>query len=692
MTRHHPRPEPVVAGRELGRRAFVAVMALLLGALPVPAVVHAAAPLPAKITACDQPYTVIAGDYWSGIAKKVGVTLTALLAANSATASRPIFPGTVLCLPSNATPTTAGSSTTTTTTSTTVTSTTSPGTTSPSTGTTTSTSTTPGPTTPTGEPAVVVPITVFPVQGPCWYTDTWGAARSGGRRHEGVDLIARWGNYVYAAVDGTLNKQALDKPGSLGGNQWWLTGTDGTYFFYAHLAAFAPGLSIGSKVVAGQVIGFVGATGDAAGPHLHFEVHPNGGKAIDPTPTVKAMDNCRSSVPPAQPSGTLPPVPSQNSTTTTAPSGSSTTSSTTPSSGSISQPPTNTPGSSLKAPGPLWQFLSPVTVYDSNATGNRLPPARAVTVALDGISGIPRGVDGVMLRITTRGASRGGFLVAHDCAGGAPNAVSLSYTGSGTAVGTTVVSVTGGSFCVTSNQSVNAKLEVIAVRATTGVALQAAAAARVLDTRETGRAAVGSPIKLSPSALGVVTGTQALSATFTVVGPASSGSLSVGPCNGAPFTVPFGPAAVSSFSLTLRVTSVGWCVSTNVPADVVIDVTGRWAGSSGSPAPIAATRVFDSRSAGAKVGTGFVEVPVAGRGAVPAGATSVLLAISVVSGATPGIVFAMPCGGPRAVGAIAVGVPRGVTTAVVPVALTGGSVCVSALSPVDVVVDAVAAG
>ena len=71
---------------------------------------------------------------------------------------------------------------------------------------------------------------------------------------------------------------------------------DGTYYFYAHLSTFADGLSVGSKVTRGQVIGYVGDTGDA-GPgnyHLHFEVHPGSQKnaAVDPVPLLEIPTAC----------------------------------------------------------------------------------------------------------------------------------------------------------------------------------------------------------------------------------------------------------------------------------------------------------------------------------------------------------------------------------------------------------------
>jgi len=132
-------------------------------------------------------------------------------------------------------------------------------------------------------------ISVFPVQGRCSYTDTWGEAR-GSRRHEGVDIVAPRGNLIYAVVDGVITKKYMDA--SLSGNALRLTTGDGTYFFYAHLDTIAPGIDVGTPVRAGQVLGTNGSTGNTSTPHLHFEVHPRGGAAINPFPIVKAIDAC----------------------------------------------------------------------------------------------------------------------------------------------------------------------------------------------------------------------------------------------------------------------------------------------------------------------------------------------------------------------------------------------------------------
>ncbi len=137
-----------------------------------------------------------------------------------------------------------------------------------------------------------VSISVFPVQGRCAYGDSWGYARSGGRTHLGVDIIAQTGKLLYAVESGTITKAYYDYPGSLAGNGLRLTRPDGTYYFYAHLAGFADGIGTGSKVKAGQILGTVGNTGNAGTAHLHFEVHPRGGSAVNPYPIVKAVDGC----------------------------------------------------------------------------------------------------------------------------------------------------------------------------------------------------------------------------------------------------------------------------------------------------------------------------------------------------------------------------------------------------------------
>ena len=145
--------------------------------------------------------------------------------------------------------------------------------------------------------APAVAISVFPVQGPCNYENTWHAPRGTDRKHLGVDIIAKEGNLLYAVADGTITKLYTVGTDKLAGNGVRLTMADGTYFFYGHMQKIADGITIGTKVKAGQVVGYLGKTGATNTPHLHIEVHPLGGAAIDPTPVMSAVDACSVTTP-----------------------------------------------------------------------------------------------------------------------------------------------------------------------------------------------------------------------------------------------------------------------------------------------------------------------------------------------------------------------------------------------------------
>lgn len=205
-------------------------------------------------------YMVARGDSWAAIASRAGVSMRSLLSANGASSSDLLLPGDLLRLPAGASLALASS----------------------------------------------VRMDAAPTQGPCGYSDTWGQARSGGRSHQGTDIFPGWGNYVYAVADGKLTSRIWDGAGRNAGNAWSLTGDDGTRYFYAHLSDFAPGLQVGSSVRAGQIIGWVGTTGNASAAHLHFEIRPGGGSPVNPYPILRAQGGCNGATPYTQPSGWIP--------------------------------------------------------------------------------------------------------------------------------------------------------------------------------------------------------------------------------------------------------------------------------------------------------------------------------------------------------------------------------------------------
>jgi LysM repeat protein len=177
-------------------------------------------------------HTVAAGQTLSTIAQRYGTTIKAIQDANGITNANVVVIGTVLAIPA----TTGGATTLT-----------------------------------------------CPVQGAMQHMNDWGFPRSGGRFHEGNDLFAARGTPAVAVVGGTV----VQKVGAIGGKQIKLAGDDGVAYYYTHLDGFGAA----GRVNAGDVVGYVGNTGNAAGgaTHVHFEVHPGGGAAVNPFPLLDAV-------------------------------------------------------------------------------------------------------------------------------------------------------------------------------------------------------------------------------------------------------------------------------------------------------------------------------------------------------------------------------------------------------------------
>lgn len=113
------------------------------------------------------------------------------------------------------------------------------------------------------------------------FIDSWGFARSGGRRHQGTDIMGPMGAPVFAFTAGVVERHFNSR---LGGLMLYLRGDDGSTYLYTHLQGYAARGAVGTRVAAGEHIAFNGNTGNARGgaPHIHFERHPGGGAAVNP--------------------------------------------------------------------------------------------------------------------------------------------------------------------------------------------------------------------------------------------------------------------------------------------------------------------------------------------------------------------------------------------------------------------------
>ncbi|HEY2898632.1 MAG TPA: M23 family metallopeptidase [Gemmatimonadaceae bacterium] len=151
-------------------------------------------------------------------------------------------------------------------------------------------------------PAILFPLAADSVR----FTSGFGDPRAGGRTHHGQDMFcAKW-TPILAVVNGTVDWIASGRPKNGKSYSILLRGDDGNQYFYDHLNndnpgtkdnlgdpefAYAPGLRNGARVTAGEIIGYVGDSGDAeaSGPHLHFEIHlESWDHPVDPAPALRA--------------------------------------------------------------------------------------------------------------------------------------------------------------------------------------------------------------------------------------------------------------------------------------------------------------------------------------------------------------------------------------------------------------------
>jgi hypothetical protein len=143
----------------------------------------------------------------------------------------------------------------------------------------------------TAEEVAMMGMGRFPVGAEAYYRDDFMEFRTGPpvHGHQGNDLWAAFDAPVRSPADGVIRFEE----GGLGGKAAYVTEADGTFYYLAHLNGYAPGLQNGSRVKTGQLIAYNGDSGNAKGgpPHVHFEIHPGGGAAVNPKPILDGWLN-----------------------------------------------------------------------------------------------------------------------------------------------------------------------------------------------------------------------------------------------------------------------------------------------------------------------------------------------------------------------------------------------------------------
>jgi len=150
-----------------------------------------------------------------------------------------------------------------------------------------STTTTAGTTTTTVPPPPPNPgVRVCPVDGATTFRDSWGEPRPGGRAHTGTDMMSPVGTPLVAIEDGVIWSPNWHYAGGIG---LYINGDSGDRWYYAHMQGYAPGIVDGVRVSAGQLVGYVGQTGNAASPHLHIGYLPGAAYYANPYPIVASV-------------------------------------------------------------------------------------------------------------------------------------------------------------------------------------------------------------------------------------------------------------------------------------------------------------------------------------------------------------------------------------------------------------------
>ncbi len=478
--------------------------------------------------------------------------------------------------------------------------------------------------------------------------------------HEGVDIIATGGTPVYAVADGIISKIYVDQPGSRSGNGLRLRTSDGSYFFYAHFQQFAPSATLNARVKAGDVLGYVGRTGNTQVNHLHFEIHPGGGSPINPTALVRAIGTCKqpatsvqaSAVPVPGATGTTPltaapasasasTVPAAPVVASSAPSAPATppASATTP----IATTPARSTPRGLKAVGPI-------RVADSRfGTAKRLAPGVITQISV-ARGGVPNTASAAQLTVWSTGSAAGGYLSVFPCVATTPGTSTVNFSAGQTIAAAVFVGLSSAKFCATASVPTDVIVDVNGYadgQGTLGVI--ATNPFRAFDSAWHGQRLLAGTERAVRvvGATGMPTAASAVSVTVTTSGSTTRSSILAYPCGTTPSGVPVivgGIGQTNAATFTIGVGANGaLCLRSTADINAIVDVHTAWAASGAQMSAALPWRTLDTRATGRPQPGVPNELVIAGVGQVPGGASAVAITATVTASSVPVQLTVWPC-------------------------------------------------
>lgn len=542
--------------------------------------------------------------------------------------------------------------------------------------------------------APLIPLDAFPVEPKCAFWDTFGAPRPPNRVHEGIDIGAAEGQPVYAVRAGVISKLWVDSPTNRGGNSFRLTSSDGTYFFYGHLSAFADGLTAGARVEAGQVLGYIGHTGNAGTVnHLHFEIHPNGGAAVNPFASLRAVDRCRK---PAvvTTSNTLPATTVAAATTAAPTSAAPASAAPATAAPATAAPATAAPTTPAPAPATgataatRLAIAAPSRVVNSAAgVGNRARSGTRTAYTVTGVGSVPAAATLVLVNVTAVSPGSDGHLTVLPCSAGSVSASTLNFRAGFLDATSALVAPVNGQICVETSASTHVTIDVVGYDGDWSAGVTSIRPTRLLERTTL---VAGTPLVVKASGVGGVPPANGVSVTVSVENAAGAGSVALYACDKkqpklGQVVVGGGPA---STGVNTRLAADGTlCLLSSVGVDVTVDATAAWAlGGSGKLRAVPAVRAYDSRGSGAVAAGQVVQVTLA-NDELPWAAKVASVVITGLGASSTGTIAAWPCG-QNDPGTAAVTVAAGRTaSATTFVGLGGGKLCVSPSTAMHILVD-----